>query len=78
VCLEKEALRGGSRPSIGNGAASRPVFSPDGSEIAFTATYDGNADVYVTPANGGTPRRSAGLPGRGRSSIAIGRTYSRN
>jgi tricorn protease len=54
VCLEKEALRGGSRPSIGNGAASRPVFSPDGSEIAFTATYDGNADVYVTPANGGT------------------------
>src|ERR1700741_1649652 len=41
----------------GPGAASRPVFSPDGSEIAFTATYDGNADVYVIPANGGTPRR---------------------
>jgi tricorn protease len=41
----------------GNGAASRPVFSPDGSEIAFTATYDGNADVYVIPATGGTPRR---------------------
>jgi tricorn protease len=41
----------------GRGAASRPVFSPDGSEIALTATYDGNADVYVIPANGGTPRR---------------------
>ena len=40
-----------------NGAASRPVFSPDGSEIAFTGTYDGNADVYVLPASGGTPRR---------------------
>jgi tricorn protease len=39
------------------GVASRPVFSPDGSEIAFTATYDGNADVYVIPATGGTPRR---------------------
>jgi tricorn protease len=40
-----------------NGAASRPVFSPDGSEIAFTGTFDGNADVYVIPASGGTPRR---------------------
>ena len=39
------------------GAASRPVFSPDGSEIAFTGTYDGNADVYLIPAGGGTPRR---------------------
>jgi tricorn protease len=33
------------------------VFSPDGSEIAFTGTYDGNADVYLIPASGGTPRR---------------------
>ena len=39
------------------GVASRPVFSPDGSEIAFTANYDGNADVYVIPATGGTPHR---------------------
>jgi len=39
------------------GMASRPVFSPDGNEIAFTANYDGNADVYVIPASGGTPRR---------------------
>ena len=40
-----------------DGVASRPVFSPDGTEIAFTGTYDGNADVYVIPATGGTPRR---------------------
>ncbi len=40
-----------------DGAASRPAFSPDGGEIAFTGTYDGNADVYVIPATGGTPRR---------------------
>jgi tricorn protease len=45
------------RLTAGNGAASRPVFSPDGKEIAFTGNYDGNADVYVIAAGGGTPRR---------------------
>lgn len=32
-------------------------FSPDGSLIAFTANYDGGADVYVMEAGGGVPRR---------------------
>jgi tricorn protease len=36
---------------------SRPVFSPDGTQIAFTGIYDGNADVYLVPAAGGEPRR---------------------
>jgi len=36
---------------------ANPIFSPDGSLIAFTGTYDKNTDVYVIPATGGQPRR---------------------
>jgi tricorn protease len=32
-------------------------FSPDGKSIAFTGQYDGNTEVYLMPAEGGTPRR---------------------
>ncbi len=34
-----------------------PRFSPDGKHLAFTGQYDGNTEVYVMPAEGGTPRR---------------------
>ena len=34
-----------------------PMFSPDGTMIAFTGEYDGNEDVYVVPAAGGIPKR---------------------
>ncbi len=40
-----------------------PSFSPDGSQIAFTATIAGNTDVYVVSANGGDPRRLTYHPG---------------
>ncbi len=32
-------------------------FSPDGKMIAFTGQYDGNTEVYVMPAEGGSPTR---------------------
>jgi tricorn protease len=34
-----------------------PRFSPDGKWIAFTGEYQGNRDVYVIPAGGGTAER---------------------
>src|SRR5262249_13478733 len=32
-------------------------FSPDGKQIAFTGHYDGNTEVYLMPAEGGSPKR---------------------
>src|SRR5512139_1692141 len=45
------------------GIEANPVFSPDGTQIAFTGEYDGNQDVYVMPASGGVPRRLTYNPG---------------
>jgi tricorn protease len=45
------------RLTTGVGMEADPVFSPDGSKIAFTGEYDGNIDVFVMPAAGGTPKR---------------------
>ncbi len=45
------------RLTDGPGYAVFPHFSPDGKELAFTAQYDGNTEVYVMPSGGGTPKR---------------------
>lgn len=45
------------------GVESYPVFSPDGSLIAFSAQYDGNTDVFTIPVDGGTPLRLTYHPG---------------
>jgi tricorn protease len=42
-----------TRLTIHDGQERFPRFSPDGSMIAFTGQYDGNADVYVMSAHGG-------------------------
>ena len=48
-----DARRLTSSPAEENG----PLFSPDGSQIAFAANYEDNTDVYVIPVSGGQPRR---------------------
>jgi tricorn protease len=40
-------------------------FSPDGQQIAFTAQYDGDEQVYVIPSSGGEPRQLTFYPARG-------------
>ncbi|MFM7838101.1 MAG: peptidase S41, partial [Chitinophagaceae bacterium] len=39
------------------GAELDPHFSPDGTQIAFSAAYGDNYDVYVMPTNGGELKR---------------------
>ena len=43
-----------------------PVFSPDGTRIAFSRTSSGNTDVCVVPAIGGEPKRLTFHPGTDR------------
>ena len=52
--------RDGSHPqrlTVNPGVESSPMLSPDGKWIAFSGNYDGNEDVYVIAAAGGTPKR---------------------
>jgi len=55
-----------NRLTSGIGTETDPMFSPDGSQIAFTGEYDGNVDVYLVPASGGVPRRLTYHPGADR------------
>jgi len=54
-----QARRLTSTPAV----ESEPRFSPDGTQIAFTATVAGNTDVYVMPTSGGDPKRLTYHPG---------------
>jgi tricorn protease len=58
-----------TRLTTGVGAETDPVFSPDGSQIAFTGEYDGNVDVFVMPATGGTPKRLTWHPSADRAIV---------
>jgi tricorn protease len=61
------ANRDGSnaRRLTSGGHEGRPVFSPDGLQIAFTGDYDGNRSVYAVAAAGGVPRRLTYHPADG-------------
>ena len=39
------------------GEESWPRFSPDGKELAFSASYNGNMDIFVISSEGGVPNR---------------------
>ncbi|MGI9263194.1 MAG: S41 family peptidase, partial [Woeseiaceae bacterium] len=58
--------RDGSEPrrlTSSPGSESRPVFSPDGQQIAYSASFENNADVYVIDVDGGQPTRLTWHPG---------------
>ncbi len=55
----------------GDDRLSGPIFSPDGSMIAYTGTYNDNTDVYVVSAAGGQPKRLTYFPG---PDVALGWT----
>lgn len=45
------------RLTSGEGLELFPKFSPDGSQIAFSAEYNGTRQVFVMPVSGGTPKQ---------------------
>jgi tricorn protease len=56
---------GNVRRLTSGGHEGSPVFSPDGSQIAFSGDYDGTHSVYVVAASGGEPRRLTYHPADG-------------
>ena len=51
------------RLTSNEGYESNPHFSNDGTQVAFSAQYGGNTDVYVVDAKGGSPQRLTYHPG---------------
>ncbi len=51
--------KGGTARKLTNDAGFEMFarFSPDGKNLAFTAQYDGNTEVYRMPSEGGIPKR---------------------
>ena len=52
-------IGGGRATQLTTNAAydAQPVWSPDGSRIAFTSNREGSRDIYVISRDGGTPKR---------------------
>jgi tricorn protease len=57
--LWKVAVTGGEarRLTTHPGEETNPTVSPDGRTLAFTARYEGPAEVYTMPLGGGVPER---------------------
>jgi Tol biopolymer transport system component len=55
---------GGEATRITNHESDRsPTFSPDGSQIAYMSTRDGNWNIYTVNSAGSTPRQITTAPG---------------
>jgi Tol biopolymer transport system component/C-terminal processing protease CtpA/Prc len=52
-------VTGGAATRLTTNAAydTKPVWSPNGKQIAFASDREGSLDIFVMPATGGTPRR---------------------
>jgi tricorn protease len=57
IWLAPKAGGQATRLSSPRGEEAFPKFSPDGRQLAFTASYDGNRDIYTVPVAGGLPHR---------------------
>ena len=66
--LWSAGLQGGDAYRITSHAGNErhAKFSPDGTRLAFSASYDGGSDVYLMDARGGVPTRLTWHPGRDR------------
>lgn len=60
-----------TRITTNQGTESHAAISPDGSEVAFSAQYEGPTEVYVMPSDGGVPIR---LTYEGQGAAVIGWT----
>lgn len=58
------------RLTSGPGYTSFPRFSADGAQLAYTSQYDGNTEVYLMPAEGGSPKRLTVTATLGRDDIS--------
>lgn len=65
--LWKVPLSGGAaqRLTTHPGPETRASISPDGKWLAFSARYEGPAELYVMPLDGGRPRGGRCSPTRG-------------
>ena len=57
--IYRVSSNGGEARQLTTNAAydSRPIWSPDGTKIAFMSNREGSNDIYIMDANGGAPTR---------------------